>query len=101
MIQALVAERSVCSRLLAKEHPMARYFFHVYNGTAHLDEEGTELPGLDEARQEAVQTAGEILRGNDIKAWKGSDWHMAVTNAAGGAMLGLYFSLEELSGEAL
>ena len=42
---------------------MPRYFFHTFNGSAHPDTEGTELPGLEEAREEAVQTAGEIIQG--------------------------------------
>ena len=79
---------------------MPRYFFHTFNRHAHPDTEGTELPSLEEARQEAVQTAGEIIRGNGINSWTGSDWRMEVTDAAGQGLLRLRFSLEELSGEA-
>jgi hypothetical protein len=78
---------------------MPRYFFHIHNGSAHPDSEGTDLPGLEEVRQEAVQTAGEIIRGNGITSWLGSNWHMDVRDAAGQAVLRLRFSLEELSGE--
>jgi hypothetical protein len=77
---------------------MPRYFFHTFDGSAHPDAEGTELPGLEEAREEAVQTAGEIIRGQSEKSWKGCDWHMEVTDAAGQALFRLRFSLEELSG---
>ena len=79
---------------------MPHYFFHIFNGQAHPDTEGTELPGLDEVRQQAVQTAGEILRDDGIKGWKGSDWHMEVTDAAGQSVLRLRFSIEELSGKS-
>jgi len=79
---------------------MPRYFFHTFNGSAHLDTEGTELPGLEEARQEAVKTVGEIIQGNGVDSWTGSDWHMEVTDAAGQALFRLRFSLEELGGEA-
>lgn len=78
---------------------MPRYFFHTFNGSAHPDAEGTEFPGLEEAREEAIQTAGEIIRGQSIKSWKGSDWHMEVTDASGQTLLRLRFSMEELSGE--
>ena len=79
---------------------MPRYFFHTFNGSAHPDTEGTKLSGLDEVREEAIQTAGEIIRGQSLKAWKGSDWHMDVTDAAGHTLLRLRFSMEELSGKA-
>ncbi|WP_445504311.1 DUF6894 family protein [Microvirga sp. G4-2] len=78
---------------------MPRYFFHTFNGFAQPDTEGTELPGLEEARQEAVQTVGEIIQGNGVDSWMGSDWHMEVTDAAGQALFRLRFSLEELSRE--
>ena len=77
---------------------MPRYFFHTSDRSAEPDTEGTELPGLEEAHEEAVQTAGEIIRGHGIKSWKGSDWHMDVTDASGQALFRLRFSLEELSG---
>lgn len=78
---------------------MPRYFFHTFNGHPYRDEEGTELPGIEEARQIAVRTAGEIIRSDSIKAWKGSDWHMAVTDAAGGPLLWLRFTVEEKDGK--
>jgi hypothetical protein len=78
---------------------MPRYFFHIFNGSAHPDAEGIELSGLEEAREEAVQTAGEIIQGEGIKSLKDSDWRMEVTDAAGHALFRLRFSLEELSGE--
>ena len=79
---------------------MPRYFFHTSDRSADPDTEGTELPGLEEAHEEAVQTAGEIIQGKGIKFLKGSDWRMEVTDAAGHALFRLRFSLEELSGEA-
>jgi hypothetical protein len=78
---------------------MPRYFFHTFNGSAHPDTEGTEFPGLEEARQEAIKTAGEIIQGEGLNSLKGSDWHMEVTDAAGQALFRLRFSVEELSGK--
>ncbi|GEO19068.1 DUF6894 family protein [Microvirga aerophila] len=78
---------------------MPRYFFHVYNGTALFDEEGTELSGLDEAGRVARETTGEIIRDGGIKPWQVFDCHMEVTDAAGQVMLKLYFFYKDLSGE--
>jgi predicted ester cyclase len=53
-----------------------------------------------EAYEEAAQTVGEIIQGNGVSSWTGSDEHMEVTDAAGQAVPKLRFSLEELIGEA-
>ena len=77
--------------------PIPQYFFHIYNGSAHPDTEGTDLPGPEEARWEAVQTAGEIIQSDGVKSLKDSDWHMEVTDAAGNALFRLRFYVEELN----
>ncbi len=41
---------------------MPRYFFHLKDGSEHLDQDGTELSGPDEARTQAVINSGEVLR---------------------------------------
>jgi hypothetical protein len=41
---------------------MPRYFFHMQDGSTVLDAEGTELPDLKAARDEAIQACGEMLR---------------------------------------
>lgn len=79
---------------------MPRYFFHTFNGHAYPDMDGIELPGLGEARRQAVRTAGEIIRDSGSESWHGPDWHMEVTDDVGQAMLWLRFSVEELSGAA-
>ena len=41
---------------------MAHYFFHLATpGKLIVDEEGRDLPGLDAARQEAVESARDII----------------------------------------
>jgi hypothetical protein len=75
---------------------MPRYFFHTFNGHPFPDMAGTELPGLGEARRQAVRTAGEIIRESGSESW-----HMEVTDGAGHAMLWLRFSVEELSDAAM
>jgi hypothetical protein len=71
MIQAPVTERSVNSRLSAEERPMPRYYFHVIDGRNIIDNEGAELTGLRQARVEAIQLAGAILRDEGDTFWKG------------------------------
>ena len=39
---------------------MPRYFFHLYDDLAVLDEEGIELPDDDAARETALKNAREI-----------------------------------------
>jgi hypothetical protein len=39
-----------------------RYFFHTEGKERVTDQEGTELPNLNEARAEALRTTGEMLR---------------------------------------
>ena len=63
--------------------------------------DGIELPGLAEARLQAVRTAGEIIRDSGSESWHGPDWHMEVTDSGGRAMLWLRFSVEELSGTVM
>jgi hypothetical protein len=43
---------------------MPRYFFDYVDGTREFpDDEGADLPGLKEARDEALRTIGGITRG--------------------------------------
>ena len=48
---------------------MPRYFFHVIDGVDIPDLEGTLLPGLAEARSQAIVTAGEILKSEGMRFW--------------------------------
>lgn len=73
---------------------MPRYFFHVQDGKILPDTEGTELPDLTAARDEATAASGEILKGFEGSAafWVGDDWTMTVTDEVGKALLTLRFS---------
>jgi hypothetical protein len=45
-----------------------RYYFHIRKGDQLLtDDEGVQLSGHEEARQEARRTAGEMLRDGTLK----------------------------------
>jgi len=77
---------------------MPLYFFHVTDGQTYLDHVGTELPGLDAARQEAFGTISDLLMGKDT--WDSTEWQVTVTDANGQTLLKLRFSAEELSSPA-
>jgi hypothetical protein len=74
---------------------MPRYFFNVIDGRDIIDNQGSELAGLKEARVEAIQLAGAILRDEGDTFWKGEEWHMNVTDASGQSLLKLHFSAED------
>ncbi len=41
---------------------MPRFFFHTQTDTRVADQEGVELDGSVEARRQAIQTCGEMMR---------------------------------------
>jgi len=74
---------------------MPRYFFHVIDGHDIIDNEGSEMSSLKEARTEAIRLAGAILRDEGDTFWDGTEWHMNVTDAAGQSVLKLRFSADD------
>ena len=74
---------------------MPRYFFHVIDGRNIIDNEGSELAGLKEARVEAIHLAGSILRDEGDEFWNGEEWRMNVTDASGQSVLKLRFSADD------
>ncbi|MFL5530429.1 MAG: DUF6894 family protein [Gemmatimonadales bacterium] len=74
---------------------MPRYFFNVIDGRSIIDNQGSELAGLKEARVEAIQLAGAILRDEGDTFWNGQEWHLDVTDASGQSVLKLRFSAED------
>jgi hypothetical protein len=71
---------------------MPRYFFHIHNGTDTWDVEGVELSGLAEARNEAITSAGEMIRHRGSVVWSGVEWRMQVTDETGRTVFTLHFS---------
>jgi hypothetical protein len=72
-----------------------RYFFHVQDGRAIPDLEGTELADIGNARQEAVQFAGAMLKDQAAEFWTGEEWYMEVHDQTGTALFTLRFSAAE------
>lgn len=62
---------------------MPRYFFHFHDGTDQPDPVGTELPGPQQARAEAVVFMGEKLTELDGDFWPEGEWRIRVVDEAG------------------
>ena len=62
---------------------MPRYFFNLADGVLDLDAEGYELPGLLEARTEAVVYAASVLRHRPEEVWAEGTWRVEVTDERG------------------
>lgn len=75
---------------------MPLYFFNVIDGKNIVDTEGTELAGLDEARAQAIMTAGEMLKDYGATFWGGEQWQMNVLDEAGVTVCRLNFSAEKM-----
>ena len=73
---------------------MPRYFFHLKDGTTHMDNDGVELSGPDEARELAVVNSGEILRDLGTKFWTSDEWRLWVTDEAEATVCALRFTAE-------
>jgi hypothetical protein len=76
-----------------------RFFFHIHDGNASLDREGTELPDLQSARVQAIETAGDILH-ESPHLWAGDPWRMEVTDEGGHLLFTLHFSLQKATLES-
>jgi hypothetical protein len=74
---------------------MPRYFFHVIDGYTAHDSEGTELPDIYAAQEQAIHMSGEILRDMGGKFWNGTEWKLEVADEHGQSLFVLRFSAEE------
>jgi hypothetical protein len=58
---AFLAAKAGTSLMLVRFAPMPRFYFHVYNDIVAIDEEGLELPDLEAARAQALESARELV----------------------------------------
>lgn len=70
---------------------MPRYFFHISDGKDLPDEDGTELPDLAHAREQAVIAAGEAIRDAGSRFWNHGEWGMQVVDERGEPVCTLRF----------
>jgi hypothetical protein len=73
---------------------MPRYFFHTIDGQTILDEVGTVLAGLDEARAQAIVFSAEMLKDLGGKFWNNGRWQIQVEDEAGNKVCALTFAAD-------
>ena len=74
---------------------MPRYFFHVDDGFSTKDAEGTKLPDIFAAQEQAIGLSGELLREMGAKFWNGTAWSLTVTDETERVLFILRFSADE------
>ena len=62
---------------------MPRYFFHIADGDAFHDEEGTDLPDALAARKEGTRVAAAWLRDHPNDIWADGDLTVTVQDHRG------------------
>jgi hypothetical protein len=72
---------------------MARYFFHIHDGTDRPDPAGTECPDLHAVRIEAAVLLGELVS-KDWKGrfWQSRNWRVEVVDESGASVCELILS---------
>ncbi|WP_158811757.1 hypothetical protein [Beijerinckia sp. L45] len=71
---------------------MPRYFFHVKDGDTSLDHDGVVFSSVEEAKSQALETMGEILRDEGRNPWTAETWRMHVMDEDGKTVCQLYFA---------
>lgn len=72
---------------------MARYFFHIFNGKATIDDVGVDLSSMDAVRSEAIRASGQMLSAGE-QVWEGAAWRMIVADETGAVVFGTSFSTD-------
>ncbi len=62
--------------------PMPRFYFHVYNDVIAIDEEGLELRDVEAAREQAMESARELVCEGIHKGHLNLDHRIEVENEA-------------------
>ncbi|HEY0131116.1 MAG TPA: hypothetical protein VGB57_06905 [Allosphingosinicella sp.] len=70
---------------------MPRYFFHIDDGIAVHDEEGTELEDVAVAKCEAVKLAGQMICESAGTFWNRQEWKLTASDEIGLTLFCLHF----------
>jgi hypothetical protein len=63
-----------------------RFYFNVMNGGTELDPDGTQLSGIAEARRQALEMLGAMLReAASSFSWGGAPWKVWVSDGPQGS----------------
>jgi hypothetical protein len=71
---------------------MARYFFNVVEDDHKIDTIGADYSSPEIARMEAVRFAGELLRTEPERVWKGAELRIEATDAWGTVLFTLFIA---------
>jgi len=66
-----------------------RFFFHLDDGIANNDIDGTELPDMASVKAETSRLCGTMLADAGRDFWLNPDWRIRVTDETGHAVLTL------------
>ena len=69
---------------------MPHFYFHTETNVRTTDTEGMEFPGYEEAKHEAIRTAGQMMRDTPQEFWGSRPWSVSVTDADGLIMWEIY-----------
>ena len=70
---------------------MPRFFFHVYDDLVALDQEGHELPTVEEAREWAIRAVRELAANEVKKGHLGLTHRIEVADERGGEVATIRF----------
>jgi hypothetical protein len=76
---------------------MPRYFFNIEGGPYPDPDDGIDLNGPEQARDEAITMAGEMLKDVDGRFWGEPEWRLRVTDEQGATVCTL--SIKGTTGE--
>ena len=62
---------------------MQRYFFHTQTDTRFTDQEGMALETPADARNQAIETRGQMMKDSPDGFWGSRPWTVTVTNFSG------------------
>ena len=69
--------------LIASGADVPRYFFDIFNGSGHVDDEGVVLPDEAEARRQGIVAAGAIFGEEGDHLGDGEALTMSIRNEYG------------------
>ena len=75
---------------------MPRYHFHVLDGTSYIDDAGTELASIEEAKREARRYAGNLLADSAMRSSPDHEWRVEVADNLGDVLFRLAVSMTDV-----
>lgn len=70
---------------------MPHYYFHVFNDEITIDEEGKVFPGLDDAREWAIENARALVCDSVSKGYLNLDHRIEISDESGSRRLTVTF----------